>query len=568
MENTKDDVKDNEDDVKNNKDDVEKNKDDVEKIQDPEEKTENTIEKKHAMELKECYILKGGYRLVKRRKRAALRYVHYHPEKDREHHFREILMLFRPWREENNIIRVSNSYEEEFQKAEEEVCEKMKEYNYYSDALEKAMKDLKNMEEENLEEEWNKNAPNTQYAEKKDEEEGSKPSDTFPEFQPEEENQKANDMSSELGGGGEDSGPPDIIANMMPEEDYFRIIRSLNTKQREIFMYVLNKVKTQSTPFHIFITGGAGVGKSVVISAIHQAVLRFLNKGAGNNPDEAKVLLGAPTGIAAFLIGGGTLHSLFHIPANQDFSYKPLTSDVLNTYQCKYRHLKLLVIDEISMVGNKMLNYINRRLQQIMGSSDMFGGLSVIAVGDLFQLKPVFDGWIFKDLANEYSALALNIWKDHFAMFELDQVMRQKDNAEFANILNRLRIGQQTEMDIRVLKERLINKDISAASYPLSLPHIFTKNEDVRAHNNKVHDMSPQMMQISINCSDVVIGDVLPEVKTKILNTIPSDPAKTMGLLKKLETAIGQRVEMCCNVDVEDGLVNGAGGEVKENLSR
>ena len=193
----------------------------------------------------------------------------------------------------------------------------------------------------------------------------------------------------------------------------------------------------------------------------------------------------------------------------------------------------------------------------------MFGGLSVIAVGDLFQLKPVFDGWVFKDLSTEYSSLALNIWKNHFTMFELDQVMRQKDDAEFANILNRLRIGQQTEIDIRVLKERLINKDMAAPSYPLSLPHIFTKNEDVHAHNNRVHDMSPQMMHISINCSDVVIGDVLPEVKTKILNTIPSDPAKTMGILKKLETAVGQRVEMCCNVDVEDGLVNGAGGEVK-----
>ena len=315
-----DDVESNEDNVETNKDDVENKEDDAENIEhavecvkDAGENTENSVKKKHDVDLKECYILKGGYRLVKRRKKAAHRYVHYHPEKDREHHFREILMLFRPWRVENNIIRGSSSYEEEFQKAEEEVCEKMKEYNHYSDALEKAMKDLKEMEEENLEEEWDKNAPNTQYAEKKDEEEGSKPSDTFPEFQPEEENQKGNDMSTELGGSYEESGPPDIIANMMPEEDYYQMIRSLNTKQREIFMYVLNNVKTQSTPFHIFITGGAGVGKSVVISAIHQAVLRFLNKGAGN-PDEANVLLGARTGIAAFLIGGGTLHSLFHIP--------------------------------------------------------------------------------------------------------------------------------------------------------------------------------------------------------------------------------------------------------------
>ena len=180
VENKEDNAEKNEDDVENKEDDAENIEHAVEYVKDAVENTENSVEKNHDVDSKEFYILKGGYRLVKRRKRAALRYVHYHPEKDREHHFREILMLFRPWRVENSIIRGSSSYEEEFQKAEKEVCGKMKEYNYYSDALEKAMKDLKEMEEENLEEEWNKNAPNTQYAEKKDEEEGSKPSDTFP----------------------------------------------------------------------------------------------------------------------------------------------------------------------------------------------------------------------------------------------------------------------------------------------------------------------------------------------------------------------------------------------------
>jgi hypothetical protein len=57
-----------------------------------------------------------------------------------------------------------------------------------------------------------------------------------------------------------------------------------------------------------FWTGGAGVGKTAVTNAIYQMAIRYLNKEAGANPDDLKVLLGAPTGKAAFLIGVNTLH--------------------------------------------------------------------------------------------------------------------------------------------------------------------------------------------------------------------------------------------------------------------
>ena len=68
-----------------------------------------------------------------------------------------------------------------------------------------------------------------------------------------------------------------------------------------------------------------------------------------------------------------------------------LSADELNTFRIKYRHLKVVIIDEISMVGYKMLSFIDTRLQQLTGSKTAFGGLSVIVVGDLYQLKPVND---------------------------------------------------------------------------------------------------------------------------------------------------------------------------------
>ena len=114
--------------------------------------------------------------------------------------------------------------------------------------------------------------------------------------------------------------------------------------------------------------------------------------------------------------------------------------------------MKVVFIDEISMVGNGMFNFLDLRLQQIMGTKEPFGGLSVITVGDLFQLKPVFDHWI-KD---GYTALAINLWQQYFQMFELSEVMRQREDKDFAEILNRIREGKYTKADMEIFKERIL----------------------------------------------------------------------------------------------------------------
>ena len=61
------------------------------------------------------------------------------------------------------------------------------------------------------------------------------------------------------------------------------------------------------------------------------------------------------------------------------------------------RGIKYVIIDEISMVGIRLMNFINKRFQEIFGSSKDFGGLQPLFVGDLIQLRPVCDDWIFKN---------------------------------------------------------------------------------------------------------------------------------------------------------------------------
>jgi hypothetical protein len=120
------------------------------------------------------------------------------------------------------------------------------------------------------------------------------------------------------------------------------------------------------------------------------------------------------------------------------------------------------------MVSNRKLSFIDQRLQALTGTKTPFGGKSVIAVGDLYQLKPVADSWIFEDLSKDASSLAPNLWQQNFTMFELTEIMRQKDDLKFAQLLNRLRHNEMTEEDKRQITKCSVTPD--AENYPKTAP--------------------------------------------------------------------------------------------------
>jgi len=116
-----------------------------------------------------------------------------------------------------------------------------------------------------------------------------------------------------------------------------------------------------------------------------QCVVRILNNVPSNDIlylDSCKVLVGAPTGMAAFNIKGSTLHSLFMLPLNQFRGGLPkLSDDKCNTLTNLLRTCKLLIIDEVSMVSCDQLYHILARLQQIFKNQLSFGGINVILCG-------------------------------------------------------------------------------------------------------------------------------------------------------------------------------------------
>ena len=105
----------------------------------------------------------------------------------------------------------------------------------------------------------------------------------------------------------------------------------------------------------------------------------------------------SPTGTAARHIYGQTIHSLLHIPVDKYLNYAGLTAYTLASLRRKIIGVHTVVIDEISMVSDRMLTFISRRLGEIAGNFQPFGNFNVILFGDFFQIKPVCGSYAFQN---------------------------------------------------------------------------------------------------------------------------------------------------------------------------
>ena len=162
-----------------------------------------------------------------------------------------------------------------------------------------------------------------------------------------------------------------------------------------------------------------------VSQALIQSISLRFNGVLGSNPESIEVLFLAPTGNtgkAAFHIGGVTIHGALVIPLREFAKLMSCLSDnVLNSLCVKLKDIKLIIIDEVSMVG------LTFRLMQIFNSPLPFGGKSIILFGDFYQLPPVKKSFAFEiNESQDNERLCGNT---------LNEVMRQKDDCKFAECL-------------------------------------------------------------------------------------------------------------------------------------
>ena len=199
------------------------------------------------------------------------------------------------------------------------------------------------------------------------------------------------------------------------EENLISDIRKLVPEQRDALTRVLNyckdvvkqrsKLTLKVEQLFLMIHGGAGVGKSRTIKAMSQCAEKIL-RDKDSNPRKPRVLLLAQTGKAASLIGGITIHSAFKLnftTGKASDNYRSLNDHDLAEFRHNLSELKLVIIDEISLVSVDMLYQIHRRLCEIKqkdSTKHLFGCVAMVSVGDLLQLKPVQARWIFKTPIN------------------------------------------------------------------------------------------------------------------------------------------------------------------------
>ena len=197
------------------------------------------------------------------------------------------------------------------------------------------------------------------------------------------------------------------------------------------------------TNMNIFLTGKAGTGKTTFLRGLYE------------NPTKRMVIL-APTGVAAINAGGQTIHSFFQLefgPQIPEGAAISGSSDVMRRSAVQYqkfsaaklkiiRSLELLVIDEISMVRADLLDAVDAVLRRVRRKEKPFGGLQVLMIGDIHQLAPVAKEEEWALLRDYYKSVYFFdshvLTKTPYCCIELEHIYRQEDR-QFIDILNKVR---------------------------------------------------------------------------------------------------------------------------------
>ena len=247
-----------------------------------------------------------------------------------------------------------------------------------------------------------------------------------------------------------------------------------NTTQEEILNYLKN------TPSQItFIHGKAGCGKTFLLQKVEKEI-------AG-----CQIL--APTNLACKLYSNATtMHSFFYGAFNNlDEGYQNpqnLTSNVNSTRAAIYiQSVKMLIIDEISMVRSDTFEMMNCIFQKVLNNTKPFGGVPVVVVGDLFQLPPIVsDEAIGKYLEKEYGGIyffhshVIHNNLKSIKLFELTKSYRQQNDQDYVNILDAFRMPMDASKKVEILQK--LNARV-VQDVPDDVIRIASSNDEVRKVN-------------------------------------------------------------------------------------
>ena len=293
----------------------------------------------------------------------------------------------------------------------------------------------------------------------------------------------------------------------------------------------------QYTGNNIFLTGRAGTGKTTFLKRLKEL-------------SPKRMIVVAPTGVAAINAGGVTIHSFFQLPFGprvpgytesedqKGFRFSASKRNIIKS-------LDLLVIDEISMVRADLLDSIDERLRQFRRDDRPFGGVQLLMIGDMQQLPPVVknDEWTLLSKYYEtpffFSSLALK--KSEYITITLEHVYRQQDQ-HFIELLNKIRDKKMDREALEILNKRYKpDFDPGEENYIILTTH----NAKAKAINEKkLNALKGKKMRFY-----ATVKDNFPEYM------YPTDP--------ELELKVGAQVMFVKNdPDMEKRFFNGKIGTV------
>ena len=332
---------------------------------------------------------------------------------------------------------------------------------------------------------------------------------------------------------------------------------------------------------NVFFTGAAGSGKSFVLKRVLVDIER-------EHRLFGRVYCVAPTGLAAWNLGGTTIHSFAGV-RDSDASLDDMIDAIYENDQAVFRwqHCQVLVWDEISMIDCFFLEKLDQIARTIRGRYDLpFGGIQLVVCGDFFQLPPVQLGRLGS--SDPCWAFTSHLWKDMFDVhIMLKASHRQQQHSEFLYLLNQIRTGRNCDDTVKQLI-RLSNqvrdsKNLdttagtglasSSTSSTSSFTYSLSKNPKMSKYT-KLFSTNKEVDAENKRCLDLLGPAAGPRVKfiakdKSMLNSNTTKKKCGVGIMpdcpaqKKVVLRLGAQVILLKNVDQNCGLVNGCRGVVK-----
>jgi ATP-dependent DNA helicase PIF1 len=309
----------------------------------------------------------------------------------------------------------------------------------------------------------------------------------------------------------------------------------LTAEQRAIVDYAVKG--PQDVSGSLFITGDAGAGKSLVLRTIIDELRA--------NGDDKGLFVTASTGIAASDLGGRTVHSFAGIGLGTQTAEEIVDSKYFGREtEARWKRARTLVIDEVSMLSAEIFDLLDDMGRLVRRKDAPFGGVRIIAVGDLYQLPSIPKG---KSVAK--FCFESKVWKAiKPRVFTLNFSHRQAGDSTFAKWLAELRRGHVSKEAMAALLACVGRKHPEDAIVTSIMP----LNDDVDA--------------INADCLTKLPGEPKHFVAHDYEKIIPKDPSysllKHFRVQAVLILKVGAQVMLLKNLDVERYLFNGAIGVV------